>query len=70
VNEYIISLTWDGEAGVWVAVCDDIPVALENESLDYLIERVKLAVPEILTLNNLPSTCTLRFVAERRVSIA
>jgi len=49
--EYIILLTWDEEASVWVAENDDIPIALESESLDKLIERVKIAVPELLELN-------------------
>jgi len=41
--EYIIEVNWDAEAGVWCAVCDDIPLALESNSFDKLIERVKNA---------------------------
>lgn len=52
--EYIINLIWDDEAEVWIAVCDDIPLTLESESLDDLINRVRLAAPEIIKLNNLP----------------
>ncbi|MDR2428735.1 MAG: DUF1902 domain-containing protein [Candidatus Margulisbacteria bacterium] len=65
--EYSISLTWDEEAQVWVAVNDDIPIALESGSLDALIERVKLAVPEVLALNKqVPQgDVRLRFKAER-----
>lgn len=51
MNEYAIILAWDDEASVWTAINDDIPIALESESLDILIERVKGAAPELLELN-------------------
>ncbi len=53
-TEYIVNFIWDGEAKVWVAICDDIPLALESESLDELINRVRQAAPEIIELNKLP----------------
>ena len=59
--EYIVSLKWDDEANVWVAVCDDIPLALESASLDELINRVRIAAPEIIELNSLPQRESLRF---------
>ena len=52
MTEYIVLLTWDDEASVWVAENDDIPIALESPSLDTLMERVKLAAPELLELND------------------
>ena len=52
--EYLVNFTWDDEAQVWVAICDDIPLALESESLDELIHRVRMAAPEIIKLNKLP----------------
>ncbi|MCL2212960.1 MAG: DUF1902 domain-containing protein [Oscillospiraceae bacterium] len=51
MNDYIITFRWDDEAGVWIAVCDDIPLAIEHNSFDALIEKVKVIVPEILALN-------------------
>ena len=30
MNEYTINFSWDDEAGVWIAICDDIPLALES----------------------------------------
>jgi len=48
---YEIDVNWDGDAGVWYAVCDNIPIALESNSFDALIERVKVAAFEILELN-------------------
>jgi len=48
---YDVEVSWDDTAGVWCAVCDCIPLALESHSFDALIARVKIAVPEILALN-------------------
>ena len=67
MNEYTIVLTWDDEASVWVAENDDIPIALESDSLDVLIERVKNAVPELLEHNGKNQTNTvLHFIMERQ----
>ena len=54
--EYVVSLAWDEEASKWYALNDDIPIMLEDTSLDVLIERVKLATPELLELNAKPHT--------------
>ena len=54
MNEYIIALSFDDEAQKWYAQNDEIPIVLEDFSLDKLIKRVKLAVPEMLEINNLP----------------
>ena len=48
---YIVDVSWDADASVWIAISDEIPIALESESLETLIRRVKLAAPEILELN-------------------
>ena len=45
---YIIDMSWDNEAGVWIAISDEIPLALESDSLEVLLGRVKLAVPDML----------------------
>jgi hypothetical protein len=69
--EYEVLLTWDEEAQVWVAVNDDIPIALNSASLDELVERVKLATPEILEMNGKPHEgMTLHFKAERFAVVA
>jgi len=63
-------MDWDADAKVWCAICDDIPLALESGSFDALIERVKIAAPEILALNGIASECTLHFVADRKIGVA
>ena len=48
---YNIDMSWDEEAGVWCAVCDEIPLALESNSFDALILKVKIAAYETLEAN-------------------
>jgi hypothetical protein len=71
MEEYTITITFDEEAAVWYAVNDDIPIALESDSMDVLIERVKLAVPELLELNGKKHDHTiLHFTMEREAALA
>ena len=68
---YQIEINWDEEAGVWYAVCDDIPIALESNSFDALIARTKIAAYEILELNGgLADSVRLCFTATHWEKIA
>ncbi len=50
---YVIDLTWDNDAAVWIATSDDIPgLVLESGSFDAMVERLRFAVPEMLELNS------------------
>lgn len=51
-KNYEIKLDYDEEVKVWTVICDDIGLALEADSLDYLMERLKDAVPEMIELND------------------
>ena len=70
--EYVISLTWDPEAAVWIATSEDIPgLVLESGSFDALLERVRVTAPELLALNGATdSPLILAFHSERRERIA
>jgi hypothetical protein len=71
MEEYIVTITFDEEAAVWYAVNNDIPIALESDSLDVLIKRVKLAVPELLELNGRNHEHTvLHFTMEQEAVLA
>jgi len=71
MNKYAILLSWDDEASVWTAVNNEIPIALESDSLDLLIERVKKAAPELLELNkNNHTNITLHFTMEHEKVVA
>lgn len=68
---YNVKLTWDGEASMWVATSDDVPgLVLESNYYDALIEKVKVAIPELLELNNNASLKTIKFVSERLEEVA
>jgi len=71
MTKYIILLTWDEDASVWVAENDDIPIALESDSLDTLIKRVRIAAPELLELNSKENkNITLHFEMECQTMVA
>jgi predicted RNase H-like HicB family nuclease len=47
-----IRAEWDEEACVWVATSDDVPgLATEGDTLEGLIEKLKIIIPELLYAN-------------------
>ncbi|MGH9471101.1 MAG: DUF1902 domain-containing protein [Terriglobia bacterium] len=49
---YQIEAHWDSEAGVWVAESADVPgLVAEAGSMNTLVEKVRVLVPELLELN-------------------
>ena len=70
MSEYIINMSWDKEASVWYAICDEIPITMESGSFDALIERMKIAIPELLELNGKATECILNFVSNRKDEVA
>ena len=70
-DEYTIAIAFDGEAQKWYAQNDDIPIILEDDSIDTLINRVKIAAPEMLEINNMPhKKISLSFKIEPKAVIA
>ena len=63
----VVKLVWDNEANRWYTETDDIPgLVLESPSFDSLVDRVRLAAPEILELNRgYTGPVHLLFEAER-----
>ena len=57
MENYTITIAFDDEAQKWYARNDDIPLIIEDYSIDTLINRVKPAAPEMLEMNNLPHAC-------------
>lgn len=65
--EYTVRITFDEEAAVWIAESDEIlGLVLECGSLNALMERVQIAVPELLELNKQPSCNKLQFKIEQQ----
>lgn len=70
MGDIIVKVMWDEEAEVWIAICDDLGLALESESYDRLIDRVIEAAPEMAQLRSLEctsiniSTCDHRYLID------
>jgi predicted RNase H-like HicB family nuclease len=51
---YHVTAEWDDAAQVWVASSDDVPgLATGAETLEGLIEKLKIVIPELLVENGL-----------------
>jgi predicted RNase H-like HicB family nuclease len=52
VKPFFIRAEWDEEASVWVATSDDVPgLVTEEATMEGLIEKLKVIVPELLEAN-------------------
>jgi predicted RNase H-like HicB family nuclease len=57
MSPYNVKAEWDGEARVWVASSDDVPgLATGADTLEELIEKLKVVIPELLEENGLLAT--------------
>jgi predicted RNase H-like HicB family nuclease len=51
----IVNAVWDTDNKVWVAESEDVPgLATGADTLEELIEKLKVAIPEMLTENGIP----------------
>lgn len=49
---FFVRAEWDEEAKVWVATSDDVPgLATEEQTLEGLVEKLKVMIPELLEAN-------------------
>ena len=54
MKPYQVIAEWDEEARVWVASSEDVPgLATGADTLDDLIEKLKIVIPELLVENGL-----------------
>jgi len=69
---FFIRAEWDDEAQVWVASSDDVPgLATEEKTLEGLIQKLKIMVPELLEANGQEIECEVPFeIFTRRFEIA
>ena len=66
-----VNVSWDDEAGVWIAISEEIPLALESNSYDALLEKAKFAAPEIIEFNHkIVEPVVLFFKSERAEKVA
>jgi len=51
----LVRADWDPEANLWVADSDDVPgLATEADTVERLIAKVDVMIPELLELNGWP----------------
>jgi len=51
-RQFTVTAKWDEEAKVWYVADSDVPgLATEAPSVDALLEKLKVMVPEMLELN-------------------
>jgi predicted RNase H-like HicB family nuclease len=55
-STYPVQADWDSEAGVWVATSEDVPgLATEAETIETLMQKLRVIVPELLEANQVPT---------------
>ena len=69
--DFIIKMIWDDEAKRWAAIgSPGMGLVLESDSFDLLVERVKVAAPEMIELNfNYKGSINLFFMTEHVVHL-
>ncbi len=67
-----IRAEWDNEALVWVATSDDVPgLATESDTLENLVHKLKIVIPELLEANGSGVTQDVPFeLLTRRFEVA
>ncbi len=72
VKPFFVRAEWDEEASVWVATSDDVPgLATEEATMEGLIEKLKVIIPELLEANGVRIDQEVSFeVITRRFEIA
>ncbi len=69
---FSIRAEWDDESQVWVATSDDVPgLATEAETMEQLIRKLKIVIPELLEANGVAASQEVPFeLLSRRFEIA
>ncbi len=67
-----VRVEWDEEAKVWVATSDDVPgLATEEDTMEDLIDKLKILIPELLVANGISGEFDVPFeVLARSFEIA
>ena len=55
MRKFDVLAIWDADAEVWVATSDDVPgLTTEAPSMEELIEKLRVMIPELLDANGFP----------------
>jgi len=65
--DFLVKMIWDGDVKRWAAIgTAGMGLVLESDSFDLLVERVRVAAPEMIELNmNYKGPINLHFITER-----
>ena len=68
---FFVRAEWDEDARVWVASSDDVPgLVTEGDTLEELIQKLKVMIPELLEANGVSVSKEVPFeVLSRRFEI-
>ena len=72
IKPLFVRAEWDEEAHVWVATSDEVPgLVTEGDTLEGLIEKLKIMIPELLDANEAGQEYEIPFeILTRRFEIA
>ena len=72
VKPLFVRAEWDDDARVWVASSDDVPgLATEGDTLEGLVDKLKVMIPELLEANGTAGEEEIPFeILTRRFEIA
>jgi len=72
IKPLFIRVEWDDDACVWVATSDDVPgLATEQETMENLIKKLKILIPELLEANKITIGSEVPFeILTRRFELA
>lgn len=74
MRPYTVTASWDPEAGVWVAISENVPgLATEADTMEQLIGKLRVMVPELLVLNRCADEhgeVAVHIISERTESLA
>jgi predicted RNase H-like HicB family nuclease len=64
-----VSAFWDAEASVWVAESDDVPgLITEAETMDALMHKLEVLIPELLDENGYADGDEVPFVLNAKIT--
>ena len=62
MNEYHVAAFWDKDAKVRVATSEDVSgLATEAKTVEQLLDKLRIMIPELLELTGYPSTSEIPF---------
>ena len=69
-DSYNVQVHWDDEAKVWWGCSDDIHgLILEGDTAEELIQKMLIAAPEMIELNEIEKCDKINFVLSRQEKV-